>query len=284
MSAPEPYLAPIPDERLQTWKPEARLVETLSPDDTTLVLQNDSAVAGVLRRASDKIIRIDNEFIELKDVRVDGDVILAGRCRRGAFHTLPAAHREQSSVKLMYLSGYHNFYPGTLEMSNGFAERLSRILIEGDLENFVVDGLESCLETGYGNYTGNIFLQKFYDQCVAKNKEVLITGSGYSQYGWHFMSHMSWGEGDQKRGVRGTMLDYRFSRRTGNSLESHVSSLRGKSEIMVSDIRPAFSVCHPPAGKRFLRRKKLPRLRQRENPRYFPCPATRTLPLHPSPA
>lgn len=212
MSAPEPYLAPVPDDRLQTWRPEAILMKSVSPDDTTLVFQNVEDVAEVFRQTPRKVIRIDNEFIEFTDIKIDGDLILTGKCRRGTFHTSPANHQEQSKVKLMCVSGYHNFYPGTLDMSNEFAERLGNILTDADLDIFLVDGYESCLETGYGTYTGNIFLKKFYEHCVEKNKEVLITGSMYTQYSWHLMSHISWGEGDRERGVRGTMLDYRLSR------------------------------------------------------------------------
>ncbi|MDR1675407.1 MAG: hypothetical protein LBR86_02915 [Tannerella sp.] len=211
LTAPEPYLTPVPDDRLQTWRPEAKLMKAVSPDDTTLVLQNTEEVANVLRRAA-KVIRVDNEFIEFKEMDIDGDVILAKKCQRGAFFSQPESHREQSSVKLMYVSGFHNFYPGTLEMNNEFVDRLSDLLINAELDNFVVDGLESCLETGYGNYTGNLFLKKFHERCVEQNREILMTGSMVTQYSWHFMSHESWGELDQERGVRGTMLDYRLSR------------------------------------------------------------------------
>jgi hypothetical protein len=76
------------------------------------------------------------------------------------------------------------------------------------------------MEAGYGSYTGNIFLRNFYDKCVQNKKEVLATTSLFTQYTWHIFSHISWGEGDQERGVRGTMLDYRLSRqmRLGRNL------------------------------------------------------------------
>jgi hypothetical protein len=77
---------------------------------------------------------------------------------------------------------------------------------------FVTDGYESCLETGYRCYTGNLFLDNFYEKCKDINREFLLTGSNFSQYSWHYYSHMSWGEGDQDKGIRGSMLDYRISR------------------------------------------------------------------------
>ena len=209
---PEPYLTPVPDERLQTWKPQTNLIKDLSPEDKEVVLQNSEGVAAVLKVATNKVIRIDNEFIEFKGFTVDGNRIIAKECTRGAFFTSATNHLTQSKVRLMFVAGYHNFYPGTLELSNEFSERLVNILLKTDLDNFVVDGFESCMETGYGNYTGNIFLRNFYNKCVENKKEVLATTSIFSQYTWHIFSHISWGEGDQERGVRGTMLDYRLSR------------------------------------------------------------------------
>ncbi len=210
--APEPYLAPVPDERLQIWKPRTALSRNIDPEDQEITLQNSEDVVAVLNAASNKVIRIDDELIEFKDFSVNGNKIIARECERGAFFTNKASHATGSNVKLMYVAGFHNFYPGTLDMSNEIADRLGRILTEADLDNFVVDGFESCKETGYGYYTGNIFLQRIFDRCTANHKQVLVTGSNFSNFSWHFMSHISWGEYDLERGFRGTMLDYRLHR------------------------------------------------------------------------
>jgi len=112
----------------------------------------------------------------------------------------------------MYVNGYHNFYPGTIGLSNEVSDKLSDILINTEQHNFVVDGFESCLETGYGCYAENLFLRNFYNKCRAHNYETLVTGSNFTQYTWHVMSQSSWGEWDLVRGFRGTMLDYRIDR------------------------------------------------------------------------
>ena len=210
--APEPYLAPVPDERLQTWKPRAILGRNINPEDEELSLQNNEDVVAALNAASNRVIRIDNELIEFENFSVNGDEIIAKGCERGAFFTNKVSHPAGSDVKLMYVAGFHNFYPATIEMSNEIADRLGRILTEADLDNFVVDGLESCRQTGYGYYTENIFLQHIFDICTANKKHVLVTGSNFSNFSWHFMSHISWGEYDWERGFRGTMLDYRLHR------------------------------------------------------------------------
>lgn len=208
----EPYLAPIPDARLQTWKPQTKLSNNISPKDKEIALQNNKEVVAALNAASNKVIRIDDELIEFKSVSVNGNEIIAKECDRGAFYTNAVAHTSTSNVKLMYVAGFHNFYPGTLDLSNELAIRLGNILLEADLDNFVVDGFESCLETGYADYTGNIFLKNVFDICAKNDKEILLTGSGFSNYSWHYMSHISWGEYDLERGFRGTMLDYRLYR------------------------------------------------------------------------
>jgi hypothetical protein len=208
----EPYLAPVPDERLQTWKPQTLLTKDISSNQKEIAIQNSGEVMAVLKAASNKVIRIDNELIEFKTFTVNDRDIILSECNRGQFFTDPADHLKGSKVRLMFVSGYHNFYPGTLDMSNEFSERLGNILLKADLDNFVVDGFESCMETGYGSYTGNVFLKNFYDLCVKNNKEVLATTSLFTQYTWHIFSHISWGEYDLERGFRGTMLDYRLSR------------------------------------------------------------------------
>jgi len=209
---PEPYLAPVPDERLQTWKPRTELTRNIDLKDQKIVLQNREDVVAALNAASNRVVRIDDELIEFKDFSVNGNEIIAKECERGAFFTKKASHSAGSIVKLMYVAGFHNFYPGTLDMSNEIADRLGQILVDADLDNFVVDGFESCLETGYGFYTGNIFLQRIFDRCKAHHKEILATGSTLNNFSWHFMSDMSWGEYDLERGFRGTMLDYRLHR------------------------------------------------------------------------
>ena len=134
----EPYLAPVPDERLQTWKPQTILTKDISSNQKEIAIQNSDGVVAVLKAASNKVIRIDDELVEFKNFSIhDSDIILS-ECDRGQFFTNPADHMKGSKVRLMFVSGYHNFYPGTLDMSNEFSERLGNILLEANLDNFVV--------------------------------------------------------------------------------------------------------------------------------------------------
>ena len=205
----EPYLAPVPDDRLITWKPEAKLGKDLSPNDNELTLQKSDEVIEALN-AGDKVIRIDNELIDFKNFTVIGNEIIAKGCKRGAFYTDAVTHTKSSNVKLMCVSGFHNFYPKTIEFSNEFSDKFAEIQLDGDLDLFITDGFESCFEMGYGAYGCNVFLKNFYDKCSEKKKELLYSGSGLTNYTWHVFSHFTWGEYDQERGFRGTQLDPRI--------------------------------------------------------------------------
>ncbi|MDR0390903.1 MAG: hypothetical protein LBH59_03275 [Planctomycetaceae bacterium] len=208
---PEPYVSPIPDERLQTWKPESKLAGNISATDTTITIQNSKDVEAVIGRT--RVIRVDNELIRFAKFKVDGDKILIEESQRGAFHTQATEHSNQSRTRFMVFSGYDNFYPATLDMSNECAERLGDLMIDGDFGNIILDGNESCFEAGYGAYTCNVFLKHIYDKLTKNNHEALTTiALPLTNYSWHFVTQVSWGETDQKRGFRLSVLDCRVSR------------------------------------------------------------------------
>jgi len=69
--------------------------------------------------------------------------MIAKDCKRGAFYTDTVNHKKNSNVKLMFVSGYHNFYPKTIEFSNEFCDKFLKILLDAELDFFIADGLES---------------------------------------------------------------------------------------------------------------------------------------------
>ncbi|NQU53438.1 MAG: hypothetical protein HQ522_12965 [Bacteroidetes bacterium] len=211
LSDREPYVAPVPDERLQTWRYGTTVKRTIEKRDKEVVLKSSPNILETIK-AGAKTIKIDNEIIEFKAHREEREEIVLSECKRGCFFTEKQNHQKNAPVKFMYIAGYQNFYPGTIDLSNEFSDRLFEILKNTDQEMFVTDGFESCLETGYRCYTGNLFMDYFYKKCKENKREILWTGSNFSQYTWHHQSHMSWGEGDQDKGIRGSMLDYRISR------------------------------------------------------------------------
>ena len=244
MNEREPYIAPIPDNRLQTWKADAVLAEDFNKDDTVMVFQKSEELIATLNAATNKVVRIDNEIVEFKSFTEKETCIVTDKCQRGAFHTEAVNHMKQSKVTLMYVAGYHNFYPGTLDLSNEVSTTLAKRTLQTGAENFVVDGFESCLELGYGCYGGNVFLKNYYDICQKAKHETLITGSNVTQYTWHMLSHMSWGEADMKRGMRASMLDYRIFRQIqlGNNLIPKKMGQYYPDEASVEDIEWAMGL------------------------------------------
>lgn len=212
INMPEPYVSPVPDDRLQTWRASAILRNDITSADTTFRLINSKDVLETLQAARNKVLRIDNEMIEIKSFKEDGNDIVVSGCSRGQFYTSAEDHKGNSPVKLMYVAGYHNFFPGTLDLSLELSDNIAKDLLEADTENLVLDGFESCLETGYGPYTCNMFAKNIYDKCISQDKETLVTGSRLTQYSWHIYSQESWGEHDRAHGTRGSMLDYRLDR------------------------------------------------------------------------
>lgn len=212
MGKREPYISPVPDQRLHAWNVKAEVGKEIMPVDTVIYLKKTNELVEVLRRAGHKVMCIDNEMIEFKNYQTNDDYVVAKDCQRGAFLSDVTKHKEETPVKFMFVAGFHNFFPGTFDMSNEISDRLADIMIKTEQGNLVVDGFESCLEAGHGAYTGNVFMRNIYDKCVANHKEFLVTSSNFTQYTWHIMSHESWGEYDLERGFRGTMLDYRLSK------------------------------------------------------------------------
>jgi hypothetical protein len=208
-AAPEPYLTPIPDDRLVSWKPQTKLTKSISESDTEIRLQKSPELVEVFNSA-DKVIRVDNELIEFRSFSEEGNEIVAKGCRRGAFFSIAASHPKESNVKLMFVSGFHNFYPKTLDLTLAISNRFWEIISQADLLYYMADGVESCDEMGYGNYGRNVFLKNMTDKCAANKKDLLTTTSDWSHYSWHSISCISWGECDYERGFRGSALDSRI--------------------------------------------------------------------------
>ena len=206
----EPYIAPVPDNRLQSWRYEGQVAKDIKADDDCIVIKNDPNVLATLKRCRN--IRIDNEMIRFAHHEADGDKIILSKCERGFHFTDKKAHKADSNVKLMYFAGFNNFYPGTIDMTVEISNQLFKNFYEADHKLFIADGFESCLEAGYGCLAGNKFIDNFHQKCVDNKKEIYATAANFSNYSWHHYSHMSWGEFDWGHGFRGSMLDYRIGR------------------------------------------------------------------------
>ena len=208
ITGPEPYLAPVPDSRFNTWRYKSKLTKDIKKNDEVITIQNDPKVLATVKQ--NKSLRVDNELVRFADVEEKGDEIILSKCERGLFYTDKVNHAKDTEVQFPHYKGYSNYFPGTIDFLVEESENAFKMFNATNQKMFMTDGFESCLEAGYLNYASNLFADHFYKRCKENNKEIYWTGSRYSPYSWHYITHISWGENDSDKGVRGTMLDYRL--------------------------------------------------------------------------
>lgn len=244
---PEPYLAPAPDDRLQTLGPATVLAQEMDASGDILPLENRPGLSEALgirvtlgiwleHHDESQVVRVGDEIVCYRSVRGQGGNLFLEGCRRGLFHTRPAHHPRGTRVVRMHLGEFRNFYPGTLEMQDEVADRIAARALSGGFGQITFDGHESCLETGHGLYARNRLTKRIYEQCGSRIP--VYTGSNLGNYDWHVLSFIRWGEFELEKGFRGTMLDYRLMRQVqlGRSHMPHGLGQYYPSEATVEDI------------------------------------------------
>jgi hypothetical protein len=211
MSLPEPYVTPKPSPDLAKYDPRTKLTENLSQDATEFSIQSVKGFMDIFKTNTFKVICIGNEMIEFKSMEEVGGKLLIKGAERGAFKTEKSSHTPEDEVIYMFVSGYHNFYPGTVAMNNEMATNIARDAVEAGNRAVVLDGHESCFETGHGDYALNQFAKIIYDMGGQKDR-LMCYSITQQNYNWHMMSYQSWGEYEIEKGFRGTCLDYRLMR------------------------------------------------------------------------
>ena len=208
ISGPEPYLAPVPDSRFATWRYTTTLADEAKQDDKEITIKNGENIMATAKEA--KSIRLGNELILYKEAKEEGDKIVLTDCKRGIFYTDKKDHAKDTKVIFPYFKGYSNYFPGTIDFIQEEADHAFNLFKATNQKMMMVDGFESCMEAGYLNYGQNKFAERFQQRCDENDMEIYWTGSRYSPYSWHYITHISWGESDLDKGIRGTMLDYRL--------------------------------------------------------------------------
>ena len=215
---PEPFISPVPDEGLETYDPESALFAGIDAKAGSLALRKSPKLVKLLEYLSKSkgrgdlsaLLWIDNEFIHARKFRLDGDTIVMESCERGYLMTIPAGHAAKARVRVLYFAGYKNVFPGTLALSEAVAKNIGRVTREGGFSKVTFDGHESALQTGHGAYAMNRTCKIVCD--ANAGRDLTITGSRITNYCWHMISYISWGEFDLEKGFRGSMLDYRLRR------------------------------------------------------------------------
>ena len=211
MPKPEPYIFPVVDSRFQRHEISTTLLEELSKISKTVRLADDKRLNQYLASfKQEKILQLGNELIAFKDFKkIKGGVELTG-IKRGEFLTAPTTHAKNSVPVFLLLSHFRNLFPGTQEMNLEVADNIAKISKDSGNRKIILDGFESCLETGNGTYSKNRFLTHLNNHF--KDTDMIFTGSNFDHYNWTMMAYLSWGEFDKHRGFRGTMLEYRLFR------------------------------------------------------------------------
>jgi len=212
MHNPEPFITPKPDPRLAKWDATTALESDITKEAKEFNVKLTENLLDVFKDSNNKVICIGNEMIEFKEYKQNKNSVLIKQAERGAFKTAASAHKKGDKIECMLVSGYHNFYPGTVEMNNEMAGYIAKDVNEAGNGVFILDGHESCYETGHGQYALNIFPKIIYDKTNSKKDHLISYSITLGNYNWHMMSYISWGEYDLEKGFRGTCLDYRILR------------------------------------------------------------------------
>jgi len=243
-SIAEPFISPVPDERLERHDTETTLAKKLEAKTGRLLLTRNSKFEQLLkevihsqnRHHSGVLLWIDNEFIHAQQFKLKGDTIVLENCERGHLKTIPAPHAAKARVRVVYFAGYSNVFPGTLSMNAEVAKHIGRVTREGQYSKVTLDGHESALQTGHGVYAMNQTCKIIYD--ANAGRELMMTGSRITNYTWHMLSYISWGENDMVKGFRGSMLDYRLRRQDqlSRSLMPHKMGQHYPNKASLEDI------------------------------------------------
>ncbi len=196
----DPHVSPRPDPRLQRTG-AARLTEDLSETEEALPV----ADPGPFREQGWlSAVSVDGELIRYASVSDTAPWRLLG-CERGAFGTPAAMHPAGTAVAKLADHGYRVFFPD-IALQDVVADRLSALFQHTGLRQISFDGLEGCLETGYGPYAEARFVTR---AAAGWPDGVINDASRLGHFAWHLHTRMNWGE-PWGAAMREGQTEYRF--------------------------------------------------------------------------
>jgi hypothetical protein len=215
----EPYVAPIPDARLQHALPLATLATTCAADADTIRLRDDDGVLAAFAAMharqcwteddrTPKVVRLGNELIVYAEVVHGASDVILQECTRGSFGTVAVAHAAGEVAARMVYAGYLNFYPGDVTLLLDVADQIVRVSRETGSRLVCLDGVEACWETGHGAAAMNHFHQQIHARVAPHG--IATNGSCLTNYAWHMTRMIGWGEFELEKGFRGSQLDWRL--------------------------------------------------------------------------
>ncbi|MCP4639017.1 MAG: hypothetical protein GY851_01215, partial [bacterium] len=199
----DPYVTPVPDPRLAKTG-VSQLVADIDADAKEIPVASpeyfNNEHANWLHT-----VMIGQELIRYRAVSEQEPWMLLD-CRRGAFKTQKAAHKQGDEVAKLLDHAYKVFMPN-FELSCEIAANLANLFNETGIGHMDFDGHEGGWSTGQGDYGVEMFSKTFYDNL----KQPVVNGSSRSNsYYWHINTVENWGE-PWYGGFRASQADYRFN-------------------------------------------------------------------------
>ncbi len=231
----DPYVTPLPDPRLARVG-TTLLTEDVSEEDREIGIQNpdffDQFENNHLRAAV-----VGQEIVRYRAVSDVSPWKLLD-VERGAFGTLPGAHRVGDSIGKLADHAYRVFLTDP-ELTREMAVALAELFNQTGLRQISFDGLEGNRSTGLGNYGEILFTTAWYDALSEDIRGHFIAdASRTSHYFWHIFSRMNWGE-PWYAGFRESQTEYRLKNQAyfrRNMMPGMLGWFRMQPETSVEDI------------------------------------------------
>ncbi|WP_152393837.1 hypothetical protein [Paenibacillus guangzhouensis] len=182
----DPYVTPIPDERLQM-AGKAQLVVAIGVEEQVIEVSDPAPFTANLFRRSAKI---GSELIEYDAVTDNAPWKLLG-VRRGANGTAVALHEAGTDIGRLWDHPYDVFFPN-IELQDHYSRRIAELFRTSGLKQISFDGLEGLYATGHEAYGVNRFVKMCYDGWgdeVINDASIVV-----SNYLWHVFTRFNWGE------------------------------------------------------------------------------------------
>lgn len=187
----DPYVTPIPDERLAKVG-SSELVKAINETANTIEIK-DPSYFNQMKNNSLHAIVIDNEIIQYETVSEEAPWILTN-CQRGAFGTEAQNHDEGVMISKLADHGYKTFLTNA-DLSIEMSKTIAKLYNETGLKQISFDGLEGNYSTGMGAYGELLFVDAWFTSLKDEVKnDYIMDASGSGHYFWHQFTRMNWGE------------------------------------------------------------------------------------------
>lgn len=185
----DPYVAPVPDLRL------ARIgTSQLSADIDAVQAEIPIAEPEWFQKKTDmSTVVIGEELVVYESVSTEAPWRLM-KCRRGAWGTKAAAHKNGEGVGKLMDHSYKVFLTDA-SLSQEVARNIAAFCNHTGAVQLSLDGLEGNWSTGMGQYGRTLFTVAWYNALKPELRGGVINdASNPGHFNWHIATRYNWGE------------------------------------------------------------------------------------------